>query len=440
MKSIFLFAGILLCAASAAAGPDGRVFSLFPGAENIGKWEPWTPRAEISPKFSIDEHGGRNGGRALRIESRSIAEVGGWQLTLNRIQPGRTYRFAAWYHGERIANQPRSVIARLAWLDATGRPFRRGVHPPEYPVATTSESGWTRLELTVPAPESATGLDIQLILGFAPDATLWWDDVTVTEVAPPVARSVRVTTVHLRPRGAASHAESVEQFCALLEKTAADKPDIVCLPEGITLVGTGGSFANAAEPVPGPTTARLGRLARKLGSYIVAGIYERADSVIYDTAVLIGRDGALVGRYRKTHLPTEEWERGLTPGDSYPVFDTDFGRIGLLVCWDARFPEPCRSMAAQGAKMILLPTWGGSDLLARARAMENHVFLVSAGYDMRSLIIGPAGEVLAEATAAGPAVTREIFPDRKVYEFWVGDMGPRTWKERRGELPPAAPK
>jgi len=440
MKSIFVLAVVLMCSAGAATGPDAREFSLFPGAEHDVKWKPWTPRAEISPKFSIDEHGGRNGGRALRIESRGIAEVGGWQCTLNRIQPGRTYRFTAWYRGERIANQPRSVIARLAWLDATGRPFRRSAHPPEYPVATATESGWTRLELTVSAPESATGLDVRLILGFAPDAALWWGDVAVTEVAPPAARPVRVMTVHLRPDGAASHAESVEQFCRLVQEAAADKPDVVCLPEGITLVGTGGPYVNAAEPVPGPTTARLGRLARELGSYIVAGIYERAGPIVYDTAVLIGRDGALVGRYRKTHLPTEEWERGLTPGDSYPVFDTDIGKIALLICWDARFPEPCRSMAAQGAKIIFLPTWGGSDLLARARAMENHVYLVSAGYDMRSLIVDPAGEVMAEATTAEPIVTREVFPDRKVYEFWVGDMGPRTWKERRGELPPAAPR
>lgn len=315
-------------------------------------------------------------------------------------------------------------------------PLPRQVRPPEYGSAIRHESGWSQVELVSRAPKQAASLDVQLSLAFAPGAELWWDDIVLTEFAPPTDRAVRVMTVHYRPKTVGSSAESVETFCALVEAAAAQKPDIVCLPEGISIVGVRARFADVAEPIPGPSTQRLSRLAKNLHSYVVAGIYERSEPLIYNTAVLLDRDGNLVGRYRKTHLPNEEWEKGLTAGDSYPVFETDFGKVGILICWDARFPEPCRSMARQGASLILLPTWGGDELLARARALENNVFFASAGYDMKSLVLNPRGDVLAEATFDTPVVTSEIYPDRKLYQFWVGDMSIRTWMETRGSLPP----
>ena len=129
----------------------------------------------------------------------------------------------------------------------------------------------------------------------------------------------------------------------------------------------------SGESIPGPTTERL-VLARQLHSYVVAGLYEKEGVVLYNTAVLLGRDGKLVGKYRKTHLPREEWEAGITPGNDYPVFDTDFGKVGLMICWDVQFPEPCRAMGAKGADLVLLPIWGGNETLAKARAIENHLF------------------------------------------------------------------
>jgi predicted amidohydrolase len=164
-------------------------------------------------------------------------------------------------------------------------------------------------------------------------------------------------------------------------------------------------------------------------------VYERVAPELYNTAVLIGRDGALVGRYRKTHLPREESEAGIAPGAVYPVFDTDFGRVGLMICWDLQFPEPARALAAQGAELIALPIWGGSEVLARARAIENAVFLVSSSYDMRSFVVDPAGKILAEATNAAPVAVAEVHLDRPIYQPWLGNMKTRTWKERRVDLP-----
>jgi predicted amidohydrolase len=142
----------------------------------------------------------------------------------------------------------------------------------------------------------------------------------------------------------------------------------------------------------------------------------------------------LAGIYRKTHLPREEWESGITPGDEYPVFDTDFGKVGLIICWDVQFPEPARAMALKGAEILLLPIWGGSDVLARARAIENHVFLISSTFDMRTFIVNPAGRILAEGTPEMPIAAAELRLNQRILQPWLGDMKNRTWKERRPDI------
>ena len=394
-------------------------------------WAAWSPREEIRPRFSVDKRTGRAGGGALKIGTAGRSEFGAWRTAISGLVGGHTYRFTAWYRTKNVPNERRSVIARLEWLDAKGQQVR----PPDYALDAGREGAWTKVEYITSVPENARSVDLQLSLGFAAKAAVWWDDIQLAEEPAPPDRVVRAMTVFHRPHGTKTAAESVEEFCQLVEGAAAQRPDIVCLPEGITVVGNGKSYVDASEPIPGPTTRRLGEVAKRLNSYIVAGIYERTNKLVFNTAVLIGRKGELVGAYRKTHLPREEWEKGITPGESYPVVATDFGKVGLMVCWDLQFPEPARALAAQGAEMILLPIWGGSETLARARAIENCVFLVSSSYDMKTFVLDPTGLTLAEATKDQPVVSAELHLDRKIYQPWLGNMKTRTWKERRPDLP-----
>lgn len=395
-------------------------------------WTQWSPRPEIAPRFAVDPAAGRSGRGSLRIEgNNNPAAFGAWRCAVDNIVAGRTYRFTAYYRTEGIDHEIRSVSARLDWLDEKGNRAR----PPDYVLEAGKDAGWTKIEHVASAPEKAHRVVIELSLGWCPRGTVWWDDVQLLEDPSPRRRVVRAATIYHRPRGTKSAAENLEQFGRLVETAAAQRPDVICLPEGITIIGNGRSFAEVSEPVPGPTSQRLGELAKKLRSYIVAGIYEREGAAIYNTAVLIGRNGEIAGKYRKTHLPREEFEGGLTPGDSYPVFRTDFGNVGLLVCWDLQFPEPWRALALKGAEIILLPIWGGSEVLARARAIENHVFIVTSSYDMKTFIVDPAGSVLAEATAKQPLALAELHLDRAIVQPWLGDMKARTWKERRPDIP-----
>jgi predicted amidohydrolase len=431
-------AAIVMNAIPRAANPPTvpARYSAFTRSSDIGGlpagWATWSPRAEISPAFKVEPATGRAGKGALSIRGNgNAAAVGSWRTEVGGIIPGRAYRFTAWYRTSGHVDRQRSVLARLDWLDAKGERAR----PPDYALEDERQGEWTRFSHQAVAPDGATRVRIELELAWAPEGTVYWDDISLTEDAAPRDRRVKVVTVAHRPRGTSGPAASVEEFCKVAESAAGAKPDVICLPEGITLAGTNKSYADVAESLPGPTMKRLGELAKSLNAWVVAGIYERVGPAIYNTAVLIDRKGALAGKYRKTHLPREEVEGGLTPGDSYPTFETDFGRVGLMICWDVQFPEPARALALQGAEVLLLPIWGGSEILAKARAIENHVFLVSASYDMKTFVVDPSGAVLAEASTGSPTAIAEMALDRKIVQPWLGDMKARTWKERRGDIP-----
>jgi predicted amidohydrolase len=223
----------------------------------------------------------------------------------------------------------------------------------------------------------------------------------------------------------------VTEFLETVKNSVRDKTDVILLPEGITVVGTSKTFLDVAEPIPGPTTNRLGELALSRSSYVVAGIYEREGNAIYNTAVLIDRTGTVVGKYRKVYLPREEVEGGLTPGDDYPVFRTDFGTVGLMICYDVYHSDPARALAARGAEMILMPIWGGDEVLGKARAIENRVFLVASGYDYPTYIMDPNGEVLSQATQRGTAALATIDLNKHYVDWHLGDMRQRLMKEMR---------
>ena len=136
-----------------------------------------------------------------------------------------------------------------------------------------------------------------------------------------------------------------------------------------------------AEEIPGPTTEAFERECARLGVHAICGLLERDGDTLYNAAILVGPDG-LIGSYRKTHLPFLGVDRFVTPGDELKVFDTALGRIGLIICYDLRFPEVTRTLALHGADIVALPTNFPmaaklqSDVITLARAAENRVYLL----------------------------------------------------------------
>ncbi|HWB99796.1 MAG TPA: carbon-nitrogen hydrolase family protein [Bryobacteraceae bacterium] len=412
---------------------------LFPGVVSAAPlhirpepsaWTTWAPRPEIMPRTFVDRVHARSAAGSLAISGNSNpAAWGGWVHTVSGIQPGTWYHLSAWYRTEGVQYERGQVLARINWVKGEGR--RAG--QPEYVYASEHQGEWTRLLLDAPAPTDATGAQIQLFLANAPTSTVWWDEVSFDQIDAPAPRKVIVESINYRPSRQASSSEVVGQFLEQVDRLTT-KADIILLPEGITVVNTGKKYADVAEPVPGPTTARLGEMARKKHAYIVAGIFEREGTAMYNTAVLIDRAGQLLGKYRKVYLPREELEGGLTPGSDYPVFQTDFGKVGMMICWDLQYADPARNLTLRGAELILMPIWGGSEPLGKARAIENQVFLASSGYDYPTYILDPNGEVLSVAQQRGTAATATIDLNKRYLDAWLGNMHQRFQKEVRLDL------
>jgi predicted amidohydrolase len=415
-----------------------RAEDLRAGQMDLGTdgWNSWAPRDEIRPKCAVDTSRHRSSPGALAISGDgNPLEYGGWSRKVVGIVAGQYYRMTAHYHAESVTDERRQVVARLDWLDSSGK----RVGQPDYAYETEAAGDWKRTVLSVPAPDGSSAVRVELILAWAPKGTVWWDDIALERSQPPPDRWVRIGTVSVHPK---NDPDNLGRFISEIDEIATEKPDIVCLGEELLNEGSSRTYADTAEPIPGPSTARLGESARRHGMYLVAGLIERDGHGIYNTSVLIDRRGMVAGKYRKVYLPREEVEGGMTPGNACPVFDTDFGRIGIMVCWDAEYIEPARALAFQGAEIVLVPAAGGYLDLLKARALENHVYLVSSGGDVESAIIDPNGTVLFSTMASPAHKVVRVNLARRFVDPWLGDMRPRFHKEIRTDvyIPHPAPE
>ncbi len=231
--------------------------------------------------------------------------------------------------------------------------------------------------------------------------------------------------------------EDVDANVALAERLlgeAADGgADLAVLPEVFTYLGSARGRAEAAEPIPGPTTDRLASIARDRSMWVLGGsILEVAEGHIYNTSTLFDREGEFVAYYRKIHLfdvelpgqPPFRESATFTAGDQLVTHETDQARVGLSICYDLRFPELYRGLMVLGAEVLLVPAQfqqeTGRDhweVLMRARAIENQCYVVAAGqwgtfgapekgrrsYG-NSMVVDPWGRVVVRAPDEGDGV------------------------------------
>lgn len=405
-------------------------------------WTTAAPRDEIRPAFAYEPTGGGDGGGAFVITAARREGLDGYWTRTFPITGGRYYCFQALYQARDVAVPRRSVLVELHWRDAQGRHvpldepavtgYLRGataMAETEFPTTkTTNTAGWTEVSGTYRAPSRATQAVVELHLRWAPGGEVRWSGITLAETSPPKPRPVRLAAVHFRPRGGKTPEGNCRLYEPLIAEAARQRADLVVLGETLTYYGLGKSLVDVAEPIPGPSTAYFGELARRHNVYIVAGLVERAEHLVYNVAVLIGPEGQVVGKYRKTALPRSEIEAGVAPGDEYPVFETRFGKVGMMVCYDGFFPEVARQLANRGAEVVAWPVWGCNPLLARARACENHVYLVSSTYEdidrnwMLSAVFDHEGNTIAVAKEWGTVAVAEIDLERRTKWVSLGDF------------------
>lgn len=215
--------------------------------------------------------------------------------------------------------------------------------------------------------------------------------------------------------------ENVRTVKAYLEKIKDENPDFVILPEMFCCPYQTENFPIYAEKEGGPVWQQLSGYAKQYGIYLIGGSMPEKDAEgnVYNTSYIFDREGKQIGKHRKVHLFDIDIKGGqtfkesdtLTAGDSDTVFDTEFGKIGVMLCFDIRFPELSRMMVNDGAKVIFVPaafnmTTGPAhwELSFRTRALDNQIYMVgcapardvSAGYISwgHSIVTDPWGRVI----------------------------------------------
>ncbi len=232
--------------------------------------------------------------------------------------------------------------------------------------------------------------------------------------------------------GHADKETNVRTALGMIREAADRGARIICLPELFSTmyfcVETRREYFDWAEPIPGSTIDRVSAVARETGTVVIAPIFERApDGRYFNAAAVVGPDGDVIGKYRKSSIPLMDTARSaeprgnekfyFTPGDlGFPTFATPFARIGILICYDRHFPEAARVLGLGGAEIVFVPTatsrmtrylW---DLELRAHAVTNIYYVcgvnkvgVDVGGSARdhhgaSLIVSPRGEILSQAS------------------------------------------
>ena len=239
------------------------------------------------------------------------------------------------------------------------------------------------------------------------------------------------------------------------EIAARSRPDLIVYPElAVTGYECSELYPELAEEYPdGEYIQKVAALAKNIGAYIAFGFVEKEKTedseYIYNTIALADKRGRLVGRYRKSHLVEGAETENFTKGTEYNVFSTEIGKIGIMVCWDAAYPEVARCLALKGAEIIICPAaWevpfdDDWDIVQCARSFDNVLYVASCNHvgtdrDLtffgKSKIVGPVGRTITEAGDGEEIIEAEVDLDileelRNGFYVLLKDRNPGTYGE-----------
>lgn len=393
---------------------------------------PWVCRPEIAPRVWREEG-------ALGVESNgSEGCYGGWELVYEAASwPAPLLDFGIEASASGLPHAADNVIVEAFWDDAAGAEvewepivvLRQG--PPRRDGACALQLGG-RLRV----PGGAARLRVRCGLRWADRGRIRWHGWRLRPAPPaPAPRRLRLGVASARPPKQEPWIDSAANAAHFLEqcrRAGEAGVDLVCLPELMLTIGmpiTPETVHAAALPVPGPWLAPFQEIARAHHMGICFSTYERAGAngeVVYNTAVLLGQDGAFAGKYRKVHLALSEARVGVTAGRDFPVFDFHGVTVGMAICMDSSPLETARILGRQGAEIMLMPimgdfratAWAVGDgrfdherweLIQRAHAFDNHLYVVAArNMTQGSAITAPWGEILAYDDGASGLIWADV--------------------------------
>lgn len=347
------------------------------------QFEKWSATGALAPEFfkEGDILGMCSGGRPYC--------TGKWVSTV-KVQPGTTYETKVEYLAENASDTVYFFRAMVNWRDADGNYIQREYLSP----AEAAPDGYTHMYNKACAPAKAAQAEIELAL-LAP-GTVRWRNASMEETAPVTPRPVRIASAFFEPRRNLD--KNLEVMLALTDKAGQQKADVLlftesCYDRGVMPIEKKCVPMDTVNPGP---VKQFAEKAKQYNCNIMLNLTEGEDGFFFNTTVLIDRAGQVVGKYRKSHLPTAEIEIGYSPGNELPVFDMDFGKVGVLTCFDMNFVQNGQRLRSQGAEIIFVPTIGSFMMCSLMQAHQHGLYVVMSGGDapLPSRVVAPNGEVL----------------------------------------------
>ncbi|OAS19044.1 carbon-nitrogen hydrolase family protein [Paenibacillus oryzisoli] len=379
-------------------------------------WISWSPHEALAPEFIRDVWDEEP--VLVMHANGTLEKYGKWISKITGINGRKTYEISVQYRGTDIEVNGLNCYVMLTWSDSDGVLLTR-----DYLDQTRElDDQWVNLHRTMAAPEGATAVEVELAFRWSTRGRIVWRRPSFIEKQSEGSRKIRVATTLIN-KFSGNRQDNLAAMGTILDQAGVERADVVCLSECVYEQGCEGrGYGLFGESIPGTLTNFLSDYARKYEYYIITSFFEMDGDVLYNTALLIDRAGHVAGKYRKTHVPLDEAEIGVTPGREYPVFDTDLGRIGMMICWDCYFPEVARILTLKGAEILFVPTQGNTLIQSLARAIDCGVHVVIAGMwgENPSRIIDPQGQIIAEISDQTQGIVMsEIDLAESYYQPWL---------------------
>jgi len=349
-------------------------------------WESVCPNEAIAPTFKLVST--EDGKPALMAAGNGRRECFGYVRHSVNLEANKIYRLRVRLRFEGMEDLNRHLVHGVFGS------FNDGIF------SYRKEDGWVIGDNRFPAGDNPANCEVRFYFRFSAHGKVWWERASLQECEPIPPRLVKMAC--------SWGTGDLAYWSNWLDRAGEKKVDIALLPEMFN-----GKGVKDAEPIDGTACSLLAQKARQWRMYVSGSFYEQRGDLVFNTAPLFDREGKLVGTYCKNQLYDPEEDDGATPGVGFPVFDTDFGKVGIIICYDSWFPEPTRLLAYKGAELILFPNAGYFTGLMPARAADNGVWIAVSSLN------SPVGVWDSSGACAGeeePNPTRHVVSSVRTFE------------------------
>ncbi|MBD3392595.1 MAG: hypothetical protein GF418_10930, partial [Chitinivibrionales bacterium] len=326
-------------------------------------------RPVLTPVFRLSKSAGRN---VLVAAGNGRDNCVGHVAAPLRLDCGRTYRLKVRFRMSADINPHKNLL--FVVFGRNPQKLNNGIQKYKK-LARGRASGEQTFH--VPGRGTMDG-EIRIYFRYSARGKVWIESVSLEKCAPIPPRPVRLCAVEGRPHDA--------DWAKVLDAAGKQRADLVLLPEYMN--------GHTRESLNGPSAKLMARKAKRYKMYVAGGIVykDRKTDTIYNTALLFNRTGKRVGHFSKIHpFSPETLDEGITPGADVPVFKTDFGTVGILICYDSWFTDVAELLALKGAEVILFPNVLYYRSLMHARAADNCVRIVASDWGNCDGNLAPCG-------------------------------------------------